>query len=186
MNLVAVVGMAGSGKSEVASVFSQAGYLKIRFGDITENEINRLGLSLNEENERVVREGFRKQHGMAAFAILNLPKIDQTLLDGHKVVLDGLYSWEEYNVLKEHFGHGLQILAVYASPGTRYDRLSKREHRPLTPQQSFSRDNSEIENINKGGPIAMADYTIVNESSMSNLVACTNFIINKLEKTDGE
>ncbi len=39
MTVVSIVGMAGAGKSEVARVFEEAGYSRIRFGDITEEEI---------------------------------------------------------------------------------------------------------------------------------------------------
>jgi hypothetical protein len=35
--------------------------------------------------------------------------------------------------------------------------------RPLTPFESHSRDFAEIENLNKGGPIAIADYLIKND-----------------------
>jgi len=182
MTLVALVGMAGAGKSEVASIFAECGYAKIRFGDITEEEISRRQLPLNEENERVVREGFRKEHGMAAFAILNLPKIDKAVIKGQKVVIDGLYSWEEYGVLKEYYGAGIKILAVITSPKTRYIRLSTRICRPLTVEQAYSRDKSEIENINKGGPISMADYTIINENTLEHLKYKTRKIINMLEQ----
>jgi hypothetical protein len=33
-----------------------------------------------------------------------------------------------------------------------------------------SRDRAEIEKINKGGPIAMADITLVNEGALSELL----------------
>ena len=36
MKVVSIVGMAGSGKSEVAKVFENNGYEKVRFGDITD------------------------------------------------------------------------------------------------------------------------------------------------------
>ena len=182
MVLVALVGMAGAGKSEVASVFAEHGYTKIRFGDITEEEVNRRRLPLNEENERLVREGFRQEYGMAAFAILNLPKIDQATIEGQKVVIDGLYSWEEYGVLKEHYGVDIKILAVITSPKTRYMRLNTRTHRRLTVEQAYSRDKSEIENINKGGPIAMADYSVINEKTLEHLKYKIQKIINMLEK----
>ena len=66
---------------------------------------------------------------------------------------------------KEHTSR----LACLASPEARYARLSGRAQRPLTPAEAAGRDRTEIENTNKGGPIAMADYTIINESSLSNL-----------------
>ena len=45
----------------------------------------------------------------------------------------------------------------------------RRPERPLTLEEAISRDKEEIENTNKGGPIAMADFTIINESSLENL-----------------
>ena len=66
MKVVSIVGMAGSGKSEVANIFEENGFKRIRFGDITDEEVRNRGLKLNEENERLVREQLRREHGMAA------------------------------------------------------------------------------------------------------------------------
>ena len=162
MKVVAIVGMNGSGKSEVTRVFEQKGYIRIRFGDITDKEIERRGMALKEENERKIREQLREELGMAAYAIKNLPKIDAALQRSN-VVVDGLYSWDEYKLLKEHYGDNLVVIAVYASPKTRQQRLPKREIRPLTPEESSARDYNEIENLQKGGPIAIADFTLINE-----------------------
>lgn len=118
--LVSIVGMAGSGKSEVAKIFENNGFVKIRFGDITDREISRRGLGLNEENERYIRQQLRKEHGMSAYAKLSLSKIDY-LLKSVDVVVDGLYSWEEYTLLKSRYGSHLTVVAVWASPETRYE-----------------------------------------------------------------
>ena len=164
MKLVAIVGMTGAGKSEVARVFEEHGFKKVRFGDITDEELKNRGLEPNEENERSIREDLRKRYGMAAYAKLSLPRIDSSLKSSN-VVIDGLYSWEEYTLLKERYGERLKVLAVWSSPATRHARLAHRAKRALTLKEAASRDRSEIENINKGGPIAMADLTIMNEDS---------------------
>ncbi len=75
-------------------------------------------MEINEANERYMREKLRKEHGMAAYAILNLPPINKALLSTN-VVVDGLYSWEEYLVLKEHYGAAMSLIAVWASPAVR-------------------------------------------------------------------
>ena len=168
MRVVSIVGMAGSGKSEVARVFEASGFTRIRFGDITDGEVKKRGLELNEENERIIRELLREEHGMAAYARLNLDRIDSALKHSD-VVVDGLYSWEEYTLLKGYYGEGFSLVAVWASPGTRYARLGGRRDRPLTVKEAASRDRSEIENASKGGPIAMADFTLINESSLDEL-----------------
>jgi dephospho-CoA kinase len=180
--VVAIVGMAGSGKSEVAKIFEQKGYSRIRFGDITDIEIRKRNLEVNEANERRFRELLRKELGMAAYAILNQPRID-TALQKSDVVADGLYSWEEYLSFKSYYSSQFFVVAVYSSPGTRYSRLTERILRPLTNQEAASRDKSEIENLNKGGPIAMADYTIVNENNLDYLKVQTELILEKLNKS---
>ena len=165
MKVAAIVGMAGSGKSEVARVFEKSGFARVRFGDITDEEVKRKGLDLSEQNERLVRQDLRAEHGMAAYARLSLPRIDRLLESGDAVV-DGLYSWEEYLLMKERYGGRFAVVAVWASPRTRHRRLAKRPVRPLTLEEAASRDAAEIQNLNKGGPIAMADFTNINEDSL--------------------
>jgi dephospho-CoA kinase len=176
MKVVAIVGMAGAGKSEVARLFEKAGFARVRFGDVTDEELRKRGQELNEENERRVRELLREEHGMAAYAKLNLPRIEAALADSD-VVVDGLYSWEEYLLLKEHYGNSLYLVAVWSSPSTRYARLDGRSTRPLTLDEASARDRVEIENLHKGGPIAVADYLITNESSLEDLREQTERII---------
>ena len=171
MKLIAIVGLTGSGKSEAAKILESEDYQKIRFGDITEEELKKAGMEINETNEKYMRERLRKEHGMAAYAIKSLPKIKSALEQGKEVVIDGLYSWDEYLILKNTFGEELKILAIQASPKTRYERLANRPVRPLTHEEARKRDHAEIENIQKGGPIAIADITIINEGTTDDLKA---------------
>jgi dephospho-CoA kinase len=180
MNIVGLVGMPGSGKSEVARVFASSGYHTVRFGDITDELVKKRGLKLSEENERAVREELRKLHGMDAYAMLNLPRIESALKMAH-VVIDGLYSWEEYKFLKGKLGESLKVVAVWSPPALRYERLRSRPVRPLTEEQASARDYAEIENVNKGGPIALADFTISNCSTLESLVEQAGNIIKVLK-----
>ncbi len=171
--------MTGSGKSEAARFFSAGGFKVVRFGDITDKAVKEKGLPLTEENERPVREGIRKEHGMAAYARLSVPRIDETLKTSN-VVVDGLYSWEEYLYLKNSYGDRFLVVAVWSSPQDRYGRLTGRKVRPLSLEEAIGRDRAEIENLNKGGPIAMADFTILNTGSMSDLKKQVERIIARL------
>jgi dephospho-CoA kinase len=180
--VVAIVGMTGSGKSEVTRAFQDAGFAGIRFGDITDDEMKKRSLIRNEANERYCRELLRKEMGMAAYAILNRPRIDKAL-ETSDVVADGLYSWEEYLDFKGYYGDRFCVVAVCSPPKTRYARLAVRQVRPLTSEEAASRDKSEIENLNKGGPIAMADYVIVNEHNLDYLLLQSQLVIAKVLKT---
>jgi dephospho-CoA kinase len=181
MLVVAVVGMAGAGKSEVSRVFESKGFARIRFGDITDEELKKHELPVNEENERRMRESLREKYGMEAYAMLNLTRIDIAIKTS-PVVLDGLYSWEEYLFLSNYYQQNFRVVAVWSSPATRYARLAQRPVRPLKLDEAFSRDQSEIVNLNKGGPIAMADFTILNEGSLKDLEKDTRKTISGMEK----
>ena len=180
MKVVCIVGMTGSGKSEVAKFFNEKGFVTVRFGDITDEEVKNQGLDLNEENERKARESLRKNFGMDAYAKLSLPRIEAALKTTN-VVVDGLYSWEEYTYLKDRFGKDFVIAAVWSSPEDRYKRLGNRRIRPLTPEEAAGRDRAEIQNLNKGGPIAMADFTILNDSSIDEMKQQVETIIARIK-----
>ena len=99
--IIAIVGMPGAGKSISCDFFQKKGYPVLRFGDQTDIGLKEQGLPLTQENEQPYRENLRKELGMAAYAIKIKPRIDKTLETENLVVLDGLYSWEEYLFLKQ-------------------------------------------------------------------------------------
>lgn len=178
--LVAVVGMCGSGKSEITNMFIRDGYKKIYFGDVTLREVKKNGLEINEKNEKATREKLRAELGKAAYAKILLPDIENALKDGN-VVLDGMYSWSEYKHLKDNLNLDLVILAVVTNRNVRQSRLQNRSIRPLSNKDAEARDIAEIENIEKGGPIAFADYYILNNGSMEDLESEYNKFVQWLE-----
>lgn len=163
--IIAVVGMAGSGKSESCAYLKSKGMPVLRFGDQTDIGLKEQGLPRTEQNERKYREKLRRTLGMAAYAVKIKPRILKAMQARPRLIcLDGLYSWEEYEYLSRFFPD-LILLAIYAGKKTRYRRLSGRQERPLTPEAAGERDKAEIIHSNKGGPIAFCDYLIINNSS---------------------
>ena len=159
--VIAIVGMCGVGKSLASDIIEELNYKKVYFGGVTMEKLSEVGLEVTPENEKMMREKLRAEYGMAAYAIMLLPKIRELSLNSN-VVLDGLYSWDELKILKEELGESLTVIAVVADKKTRYNRLAVREVRPFTHEEVIKRDISEIENIAKAGPIAYADYYIDN------------------------
>lgn len=187
--LICVVGMTGAGKTTVADKLTEKGFAYLRFGQITLDIVRKKGLEVNQTNEKKIREDLRKEHGMGAFAVMNISKIDKLLIDSD-VVVDGLYSWSEYKILKDKYEDQMYVVAVYASPVLRYKRLAervnkkedtKKRFRVTTLEDSKKRDYAEIENIEKGGPIAMADFTIKNLGTLEELYEKIDNLIKDLK-----
>jgi dephospho-CoA kinase len=168
--LIALVGMPGSGKSTITDLLKNKYHFGlVYFGGIVVEKLKEENLPVNEVNERKIREALRKKHGMAAFATLNIPKIEESLKNGDTII-DGLYSWEEYLVLKDKFPEMI-VWAIYTPFILRAKRLSRRAVRPLTAEQLKSRDYAQIENSHQAGPIALADWTFINDGSKTKLVS---------------
>jgi len=174
--IIAIIGMCGSGKSEAVKFFEERGYKKVYFGGVVIEQTKSRGLEVNEQNERATRESLRKEFGMGAMAIKSLPKIENFYKEGN-VVIESLYSWEEFKIIKEKFGDTFRLLTIYTTKELRYSRLAKRPFRPLTADESMSRDISEIEKLDKGGPIAYTDYLVMNDGTLEELNKKLDFFL---------
>ena len=162
--LVAIVGMCGSGKSIATLFFESKGYSKIYFGGITYEKMKEENIHYTPENDNKMRVKIRNEYGMGAYAILSLPKIKEQIKKSN-VVIDGLYSWDEYKILKDEFPH-IKLVAIIVDKEIRYERLKNRINRNYSIDESIKRDLNEIEKTAKGGPIAYADYFILNNYSL--------------------
>jgi dephospho-CoA kinase len=179
--ILAVVGLPGAGKIEVTGyLLKKTGWPKVYFGQAVIDEVLRRGLSLNEANERLVREEFRAKDGMAAMAVANLPAVKKAF-ETSSVIIESLYSWEEYLKMKEQFGESFKAVAIFCSYETRAGRMQIRPARPLTATELDSRDKSQIENLHQAGPIARADWTIINEGSREELFAKIDEVLSNLK-----
>lgn len=161
--ILAVVGMSGSGKSMVASYFKNMGFPIIYFGEFIVRELEKRKLAITPNNEQFVREEIRRQKGMDVCAQIAVPLIKLRLAEHHLVIIDGLYSFQKYKILKREFSDNLFILAIFTPKNIRYKRLNLRQERPSTLLEAERRDYLEIEKIEKGGPTAIADLTIIND-----------------------
>ena len=177
---LALVGMPGAGKTICAQHLARRGYWTLRFGGLVVAEVQRRGWQVNPRNEQTVREELRAQHGMAAMAALSLPRLQGALAQQRNIVIDGLYSFSEYQLLRRQLPAPLLLLAVAAPRHLRYQRLASRPSRPLTPEQALQRDIREIERLEKGGPIAMADYTLLNDGAAADLLRALDTLLQQL------
>lgn len=166
VKILAIVGMSGSGKSVAVDYLTERGVPKVYFGGMVLKEVERRGLAITPENEKFVREDVREKFGKDWVVAQVVEEARGLIAAGQRrIVLDGLYSWTEYKVLKHEFPRELTVVAIVLPKSLRHKRVARRPERPLNAAEIQERDRSEIENLEKGGPIAMADYYILNNGT---------------------
>ena len=182
--ILAVVGMSGSGKSVMVDYLTDKGYPKVYFGGMIYKEMEKRGIERTEdgESEKKFREMIRETEGKDWVVRQVIAETKDLLAVGQKkIVLDGVYSWTEYKALKHEFPGSLVFLAVVVDKNKRYKRVAKRPGRSFDGNAIRERDRSEIENLEKGGPIAAADYYILNNGTIEEAQAELEKILKEIE-----
>ena len=168
--IIALVGLAGSGKSSAVEYLTKKGFPKVYFGGVIYKAMEEAGIEPTWDNQQKFREEIRQREGKD-FVIRRVIKNIRDLINAgqNKIVLDGLYTWSEYKILKHEFPGQVVVIAIVTPKHLRYQRMVKRPERPMQPREVDQRDWSEIENLEKGGPIAIADYFVINDGNLDQL-----------------
>jgi dephospho-CoA kinase len=155
--------MPGSGKSLVTGVAKDMGIPVLVMGDVVREEARRRGIPPTPENLRSLSIRLREEFGDTVVAERIAERLRALIAQGvNVVVVDGVRSLKEVEVFRS-LGR-VVVVAVHASPRTRYERL-RRRNRPGDPRswdEFVARDMTEL-GFGLGDVIALADYMIVNE-----------------------
>ena len=157
--IIVVAGMPGSGKSVLSRTARELGLPVYVMGDVIREEAARRGLEPTPANLNKVARSLREEYGPAVVA----ERTAQKFREGEEAVLvDGVRSLDEVKVFQRY--GDVVIVAVHASPRTRFERIRRRNRPgdPRTWEEFVSRDLTEL-GFGIGNVIALADYMIVNE-----------------------
>jgi len=169
--------MPGSGKSLVAEVARELGFDVVVMGDAVRREARRRGLEPTGENLRRLMKILRAERGPAVVAELCFPLVDAS---GPLVLVDGIRSLDEVEAFRRRYGRAV-LVAVHASPRTRFERLRARGRRddPRSWEEFRERDEVELQ-VGIGTAIAMADHVLVNEGTPEELKRAARQLLTKL------
>ena len=170
VKILAFVGLAGAGKSSAVDYVTGKNIPKIYFGGIIYKAMEEAGIEVTWESQQKFREEIREREGKDFVVKRAIKEIENLLNAGQRrIVLDGLYTWSEYRILMHSFPGELEVVAIVAPKRIRHRRLALRPERSLTSVEANTRDWAEIENLEKGGPIAIADHYVINDQSIDKL-----------------
>jgi dephospho-CoA kinase len=162
--VIGVTGMPGAGKDIAIEVFRELGFPIIVMGDEVRAETKKQCLTPTPENVGKVMLQIRAEEGPEVLARRCVPKIKAE--KSPVVVVDGIRSMHEVQEYRKEFPN-MRIMAVHASPRTRFKRLTTRG-RSDDPQDwtTFTeRDQREL-SVGLGNVIATADLMIINEGTI--------------------
>ena len=164
--LILLAGMPGSGKSVVADVGNELGYVTVSMGDLVREEAKKRRIPLTREAIMRLALRLREEEGDGAVAVRTVKRVKKVADEGaKKIIVDGVRSLAEVNVFKRLLSEfKIILLAVHSSPRTRFKRIVERGRSddPSRWEDFVKRDEEELR-MGVGNVIALADYMIVNE-----------------------
>ncbi len=165
--VIGVVGLPGSGKTEVAKVAGKLDMPRIRMGDVVWDEVRKRGLELNEENVGTVARELREKEGLDAIAKRCVPLIEEKGKGKKAILVDGIRGKAEVEEFHRSFGERFSLLTVKTSEQTRFKRVSSRRRKDDISSLEVFREKDERElSWGLDGAMNLADYTIVNEGTL--------------------
>lgn len=180
--IIAFVGLPGAGKSSAVDYLRDKQLPSVYFGGVILEAMKEANIAITAENETAFREDIREREGKDFVAKRIISQLHGLINAGqHRIIADGLYTWTEYKLLKREFPGQLTLVAIVAPRHVRHHRLANRPVRPLTEQEATQRDWDEIEHLEKGGPIAIADYYITNDGDLEALHERIDGVLAKIE-----
>jgi dephospho-CoA kinase len=163
--LILLTGMAGSGKTTLSGIIRESRLRVITMGDVIRELAKQKGLEPTRENIGHLAEEIRKegQEAVARRCVEMLKREPDSL-----IVVDGIRSLAEVDAFKEEFD--VVLIALWASPLSRYKRLTRRGRSddPKTWEEFKDREYREL-GFGIGDAIASSDYMIKNDDGIDTL-----------------
>ena len=172
--------MPGAGKSIALTTARQQGYHIIIMGNIVREEAAKRQIEPTPENLGKIMLELRQKEGSKVIAKRCVSQIQ----DGQqrKILVDGIRSLDEAEEFKTHYPT-FTLLAIHASPETRFKRLysRKRSDDPQDVTTFRDRDMREL-NVGIGNAIALADYMVINEESFETACRSIKEVLKRVEQ----
>lgn len=162
--LFCITGMPGSGKSIISETARSLGFTVVVMGDVIREEAEDKGIPKTPATLGRLMLKLRREEGNDVVAKRCLARIK----DEGLYLIEGVRSIDELIYFKKN--HEVCLIAVHASPETRFKRLLKRG-RPDDPKDIGTfreRDLRELD-VGLGSVIALANKVFVNEGTVEAL-----------------
>ena len=161
MKVIGISGLPGSGKSYISTYAMKNNYKVTSMGDVIREEAEKRG-----EDTGTTAKNLRLEQGEYVVAKLTIKKVQNLIKDSSEnIIVEGIRSPYEVEMFRDAFPN-FTVLSVFASPKTRFKRISERARDDDTQDinEFRARDKRELK-FGIGSVVATSDYIIINEDS---------------------
>lgn len=175
MRAVAFTGLARSGKDTAADYLAgRYGYRKLVLSEVAAKELKEKGMQDSKMNRSLFIEEMRKTLGKDILARRVVAEAKKN--NWEKAVFTGVHQAAEVEFFRENIEKFL-LVAVKASDERRYGRKTGLDAQ--TRNGFFGRDEHDLEKFELGKVIGMADATIENNTSITDLKKALDALVKK-------
>jgi dephospho-CoA kinase len=166
--IIAITGLCGSGKTEVARFLERRlGFVRFSLGDVFRREFQARHIDQSAASERAFQIQIRQERTMAALAILSEPSLREILNATKHIVIESICSWAEITHIRSTFSeHQLRSLSIHSPLIDRVKRLRDRPDRPMDQDEIHERDTLELASLEKGLSLSWSDYHLINDDTL--------------------
>ncbi len=158
------------GQSLLTDFSKMKKFASVYMGKAIKDKMQEENVPITSESVREFATNLRKVMGYDIVARLCVPAIEQSIKSGRTVIIEDIKGWDEVKFFRKHFGTDFALVAIHTPPHIRFQRAQSRESewdqkRVGTKDEFDFRDDKEL-GWGLGNAVAMADYVIVNDSTV--------------------
>ena len=183
-HIIGLTGRNASGKGTVASFLMKSSFVYHSLSDILRNELKSKDLVESRENLIKIGNELRDEGGPGILADLMIPNLNS--LENH--IVDSIRNPIEVNSLRREYpNHKFILIAVDATPETRYERLKQRNRfgdssswEQFLAQEKLEESSTDPNKQQLLSTIKKADFHIDNSGTILELENSITEIIDNL------
>ncbi|WP_287960093.1 AAA family ATPase [Acidiplasma sp.] len=177
--MLIITGMPGAGKDEFVKVARSMGFVDVHMGNTVKKYALKNNIKQDDSSIGKYASAERERFGMDIWA----KRTAEDIREPDITIVDGLRNCEELEYFKNHFDN-IIVIAVFANESERLERILKRDREDdVKSQEGLRKRDSRELSWGIGKVISLADYMIVNDSTLDeyhkNVRILLNDIINR-------
>lgn len=173
VRVVAIAGMPGSGKGEVAAVLAARGIPILSMGDMVREEVRRRGLAEAPHVFGEVAADLRASHGEEVLAVRLCDAVDQALEAAPLVIIEGMRGTAEHAIFSARWNDRFGSLGVLAGAELRFQRILRRGRSEDGDRAAFEVRDARERGWGLEALLDTATWTLENEGDLDHLTELT-------------